>query len=524
MYSKPHLNSLIEEMKERQRRISFNKLEILNIHDFKSFESLRTRIFKNFTELDLSIESGINTLLIFIDYCHKLEIANANLEDANNELLRTQNEFNSKNFDQNFLDKKKLPKGITFNSSNNSSLNNIMIAPKSSDTRDLKTFEVNKEESFDKSRKEIIEGLKLNYDYFNRHNININNKQNKDGNNKENDLIQSWSGIANLFPNSASVKNENEKNKQIKNTNGIIKPIIIANSTNKDTKTSKAISSENKANSIKLLEDSSSKRKEEIEMMNKDLSSRERESNEKGKRHYNFDKIVSRNENDEEEENINENTDNYRNNNEKNSEYEQQNNLSQIQKERSTLVSDLIIEITKNEKLMNLLTKNDPHLIEKLVDPTVDIQYVKMVNEKINEYYSKSKSFDCGKEDNSQLLHHRNTTDVNTSCSYNTIGHKYNQYFNTNPSNIDQKLNQSAYSQKNTIPLYYTTNYRNYELNRQRRRLNRSDSTGYPCRFSNLVRKQPEYFDKSIQYGGPSNITGEYYNSKSRSRSKGSIN
>ncbi len=170
------LTEIIDDFKTKLRSIAYIKVELLSIHNFSSFERFRTKIFKNLNDLDLLINQCAS-------FCEKLFSDSEQLVSNSNkfnqapieENLSKQNKSNyscSADFRKEysplvFYDDLKL--NYSYNSDKAESINNILVAPKSTDGRNE---EINidyknryNEHDTKQNKCECFNTLKLQYDY-----------------------------------------------------------------------------------------------------------------------------------------------------------------------------------------------------------------------------------------------------------------------------------------------------------------------------------------------------------------------
>lgn len=331
------LNDILEEFKAKQRHIAYIKVELLNIHNFTSFEKLRSKIFKNLSDLDLLINQC--TLL-----CNKFSsdelITHKQILTPIDEKLHKSKSNNSCSADFRkeysplvFYDDLKL--NYSYNTDKAESLNNILVAPKSTDDR---------------------------YEELENH----------------------YNSKIDLKPREMNkVKEENPLNLLYDYKDKII--------------------TENPTTYITSIPDSRSQ--------------------------------------------------------------------TQEKQERSNIVSELIISITKDQELSQYLLNSNPLIIEDLIKPEATEDFIDEVDRKIKSFYENRNKYN--------IMY---TSPVANRNKINSDGNHQYQYEKLN------KTSASIVSKKSSNMKQRVNN--SYSLSKEK--------------FNNFTKKHPSFFDKAYQYGGKS--------------------
>lgn len=153
------IEELIDLFKEKQRKIAYNKLELLNIHSFSQFENTRGRLIYNIKELEYLIQKGI-------DFCNKLKYNQDYVKDnsikVKNDLMKKvdhREEVNNNKYNQE--DKYRSEYEMNYNKRQYDFKQNNRIKESNEISNDESKYKANLISPI----YQITEDINLNYDY-----------------------------------------------------------------------------------------------------------------------------------------------------------------------------------------------------------------------------------------------------------------------------------------------------------------------------------------------------------------------
>lgn len=382
------INNLIEDFKERQRRISLNKLELLNIHDFKSFEKLRSKIFRNLYDLDGLIEASLESIealwkLAFTSN-NKMSFENAKTSEVNiNNTMKNINQTEPEGVNHNFLYLSQAHEESKDRSEQSSICSNLGKIKLNFNYADFRRGLECKHDINEKSKHADLVNQKLHFDYSAPKEINLEPKSLQ----RNNSVIESPQELGSLF------------------------------------------------------------------------------------------------------------------------------NSPQVQIERSSVITELIIEITKNRDLHTYLKRNDDKVMEKLLDPNISNEIIRDVQNRVENYFN-----DIHNEESRM----RNEAFTLGKSEYEpTLGPNDRANYISNQGFIE--ANNSHIVANSKLKTSTSRTHSNSKINKSEI-IAENDSKSLLKPFMRYTRKHPEYFDKSYQFGGPSSISQiKHQASKSKNTSLSKI-
>lgn len=153
------IEELIDLFKEKQRKIAYNKIELLNIHSFSQFENTRGRLIYNIKELEYLIQKGI-------DFCNKLKYNQDYVKDnsikVKNDLMKKvdhREEVNNNKYNQE--DKYRSEYEMNYNKRQYDFKQNNRIKESNEISNDESKYKANLISPI----YQITEDINLNYDY-----------------------------------------------------------------------------------------------------------------------------------------------------------------------------------------------------------------------------------------------------------------------------------------------------------------------------------------------------------------------
>lgn len=421
-----HIEELIDLFKEKQRKIAYNKIELLNIHSFTQFENTRGRLIYNIKELEYLIQKGI-------DFCNKLRYSQDYIKDNS---IKVKNEWIKK------VDH---------------------VSEEGSD------YKYNQEDKYRSEYESNYNKRQLDFKQNNR-NKEINQNSNEESKYK-----------ANLIPTIYQITEDFNLNYDYSDY-GLFK-------SGQERKAPKF-------NSSHPISFKDIKQKDNNEtQLNTDKT-------------HNQIEVESKN-------NINNTNINNTNNTNEDTQYNLNTQTNKEKEQKYICISDLIIQITKNNDLYTSLIKENPLIIEELTNPNITYSQIEEIKSKINNFNNaKERKLDHQNKNNttsSNYLEKSNTNNIYDMERINEIQLESksiptynNTYVNEQNNSFSGKKNYSSSKDKFYNSSDYSHNYNKHQSHQSK------SLSAEKKRFFHYTKKHPEYFDKQYQYGGPSNIISKY--------------